>query len=318
LDAGEVHLYTGTEAEAQYQVFERERQAYRDRVWEYYQATTRFRQRLEAEVRSGKPEEQVEIPEPPAEPAPLAFFSTTVNDGFAVELPAGTYTIQLRGRYNEVVPFSKKKLVVFSARRDGIGYDVVPQDKWTIPEQADDPSHVLYARSGTVIYLQPFFEKEYNELYITRLEQPQSTSASEDRWTWIHTQPKAGGVLEVLQDGWVVDRIERKPYLVRQTEGTALGYEVLDYPTDGSVKRSPDFEGYEIRVGADRPAFSIRLVEADGTVVAGSEREVRLLNTQRSWPLYVLSFAPLVAGVVLTLWRRGRLAPLPKQGEQAP
>ena len=54
LDAGEVHLYIGREAEAQYQEFQRQRQAYRDRVWEYYEATRKYQEQLEEELAKGE------------------------------------------------------------------------------------------------------------------------------------------------------------------------------------------------------------------------------------------------------------------------
>ena len=312
LDAGEVYLYVGAEAEARYQEFQRQRQAYRDRVWEYYQATREYRAQLEAAAEAGKQGEAANIPDPPVEPEPFVFFSTGLHDGFPVALPAGTYTIRVRGEDGQIVPQSERKLIAFTARREGIGYTIVPRDKWTAPEQADDPSHVIYARGGSVFYLQPFFAKEYNELYYTRLEKPQSTTGSRDRWMWVHLWPQEGGSLEVLRDGQVVERVERKPYLVKQLPGPALGYEVVEYPTDGTITRSPDFEAYEIRVQAGQPSFTIRLVGADGSVVPGSEREVRLMQTQHAWALYLLAFLPLGTGVSLAIWRRGRLVPLPK------
>lgn len=314
LNAGEVHLYIGQEAETQYQEFQRQRQAYRDRVWEYYQATREYREQLQ-KLADKNPETEVIIPDPPAEPEPFLFFSTSVNDGFPVELPAGTYTIRVRGEDGAIVPQSERKLIVFAPRRAGLGYVVVPQDKWTTPEQADDPGQVIYARRGSVVYLQPFIEQEYNELYYTRLEKPQSTAGSRDRWMWVHMRPKTGGYLEVLRDGQVVGRVERKPYTVRQLPGPALGYEVVEYqPEEGAERvRSPDFEGFEIRVEPGRPSYTIRLVEADGSVVPGSEREIRLVKTQSAWTLYLLPFLPLVTGVSLVAWRRSKVIPLPKQ-----
>lgn len=310
-DAGEVHLYIGREAEAQYQEFQRQRQAYRDRVWEYYEATRRYQEQLEEELAKGERGEEVSIPDPPLEPEPFMFFSTSLNDGFPIELPAGAYSIRIRGADGQIVPQSERKLIVFSPRREGLGYTIIPQTKWTTPEQADDPSRVIYARSGSSMYLQPFVEEEHNELYYTCLAKPQSTEGSSDRWVWVHIQPKDGGYLEVLRDGQVIGRVERKPYWVKQIPGPALGYEVVEYQAggEGSRPRSPDFEGYEIRVEPGQPSYAIRLVEPDGSVVVGSEREIRLVKTRNLWALYLLPLLPLTAGVSLTVWRRGKVAP---------
>lgn len=315
LDAGEVHLYIGREAETQYQEFLRQRQAYRDRVWEYYEATIEYQEQLEEELAKGERGEEVSIPDPPLEPEAFIFFSTGLNDGFPIELSAGAYSIRVRGADGQIVPQSERKVIVFSPRREGLGYTIIPQTKWTTPEQADDPSHVIYARSGSTMYLQPFVEEEYNELYYTRLAEPQSTGGSSDRWVWVYIQPKDGSNLEVLRDSQVIDRVEKKPYSVEQIPGSALGYEVLEYQAEGEGSGSPDFEGYEIRVEPGQPSYTIRLVEPDGSVVVGSEREIRLVKTHNLWALYLLPLFPLMAGVLLTAWRRGKISPSSKQGE---
>lgn len=315
-DGGEVYIYTGAEAETQYQEFDRLRREFRDEVAAYYEAAQDYRRDVTDAMLEGTLTE--EPPPPPAEPEPFIFLSTNVHDGFSVKLPAGTYTLRLRGTDGQIVPESERKLIAFSALREGVGYTVVPQDKWTAPEQSDDPSQVLYARSGTVIYLQPFNEKEYNELYFARLELPQSTSGSPDRWTWVHLQPKEAAYLEVLHGNQAVSRVEKKPYLVKQLPGTALGYEVLEQgkaEDERSRTRTPDFEGYEVRVEPDQPSFTVRLVGADGTVIQGSEREIRLVDSQYASMLFLLPAVPLVAGVSLLVWRRRRFAGLPKYGQ---
>jgi hypothetical protein len=316
LNSGEVYVYTGPEAEAQYQEFDRQRQAYRDVVAEYYEASRNYRQLLSDRVAKGEAIDQ--IPPLPEEPEPFLFFSTGVYDGFALELAPGNYTIRLRGEDGQIVPDSTRDLIVFSHQREGVGYTVVPQDKWTTPEQSDDPSQVLYARSGAVIYLQPFVEKEYNELYFTRLSQPQSTTGNRDRWIWLPLQPKEAQHLEILRGGQVVEQIAEKPYLVKQTSGSALGYEVLEQSQaedERSRTRTPDFEGYEVRVEPGQSSFSLRLVDAEGNIISGSEREVRLVRTHYSAALYLVPVLPLLVGGALAIWRRTKLASLPKYGE---
>ncbi|MBS1251121.1 MAG: hypothetical protein MAG451_00151 [Anaerolineales bacterium] len=328
LDAGEVHLYTGQEAKAQHQEFQRQRDAYRDRVWEYYQAEREYQEQLSQIVTQGKSEADVNIPDPPDKPEPFLFYSTGLNDGFPVELAAGAYVIRIRGADGQILPQSKRKLVVFSAQREGVGYTVVSRDKWTTPEQVDDPNQVIYVRSGStssprsanVLYFQPFLEREYNELYYTRLKTPQSMQGRPkrrpNRWMWVHLQPKGEGHMEVLHGDRVIQSVEKKPYRVRQLPGPALGYEVVEYGAGGqSETRSPDFEGYRIQVEAGQPSYTLRLVEADGSVVRGSEREIRVANTQNPWLLYLAPALPLVVGASLAVWRRRKVAALPRQGE---
>ena len=258
-----------------------------------------------------------EPPPPPERPAPFIFYSTAVNNGFAINLPEGKYTIRLRDSDGQIVPDSERELVVFAAEREGVGYTVVPHDKWTIPDQSDDPSQVFYARGGTIIYVQPYSEEEFNELFYTRLETPQDATSSANRWIWTHLWPQEAKYLEVLHGDRVVDRIENKAYVVKQLPGTALGYEILDQQQveDERLRsRTPDFEGYQIKVGSDQPSFTIRLVDADGNVIEGSEREIKLLDPQFSSALFLLPAIPLLVGGGMILWRKRQFARLPKYG----
>lgn len=315
---GEVYIYTGEEAEAQYQKFDEARRAFRDEVAAYYEAIRNYRADIEDALLEGTLTEE---PDPPPEqPEPFVFLSTNLHDGFPIKLPAGNYSIRLRGEAGQIVPESERDLVVFSSHRTGVGYTVVPQDKWTTPEQSDDPSQILYARSGTIIYLQPFNEKEYNDLYFARLEAPQSTSGSSDRYRWVHLQAKDARYLEIMHGSQVVDRVEAKPYLVKQLPRTSLGYEVIEQASaedERSRTRTPDFEGYEVRVEPGQPSFRVRLVDTNGNVIAGSEREIRLVNSQYSSSLLLLPVLPLIVGTVLIVWRKRRFARLPKYGELA-
>lgn len=316
LESGEVYVYLGQEAKTQYQEFERHKQAYRDAVFAYHEANIAYRQAAQERLSSG--ELKTELPPPPEEPAPLNFFSTGVYDGFHVKLPTGSYTMRLKSADGQIMPESERQLVLFTEQRQGVSYTLIPQDKWTIPEQSHDPSQTLYARSGTVIYLQPFAEKEYNELYYTRLKAPQSSKGRGDHWQWVPQAPLQAAHLEILFNGQVVQSLAQKSYIVKQTQGKALGYQIMEQSqgeTERERTRTPDFVGYEVQVGPEQPSFTVRLVDAEGRVLLGSEREIRLVSPQYSSALYFLPLLPLVIGFALALWRASRLARMPKYGE---
>ena len=93
------------------------------------------------------------------------------------------------------MPDSERKLVVFNPERDGVGYDIIPHDKWTTPDQSDDSSQILYGRRDSIIYLQPYAEKEYNDLYLSRLQNPQSTTGQRNLWRWAKLDPIEAGYL---------------------------------------------------------------------------------------------------------------------------
>ena len=308
LDAGEVHVYTGADAPAQYAEFDRLRIEFRQRVAGYYRAMQAYRQDLQARAESGKAEG--EPPPPPDEPAPFLFFSTNVHSGFPVTLPPGEYAIRVVNKAGRTIPGSERNLVVFAHIREAIGYTIIPHDKWTIPEQSQDPSQVFYLRDDSVIYLQPFSEREYNDLYYTRLVQPQTFAGDVGRRQWVSLTPVEGGILEVVQGGQVVERIERKAYIVRQYTGAVLGYEILDRAaqTDEELRnRRADFEGFEIRVAPGQSSFSVRLVDESGRVIPGSQRRIKRVSTTTGDGVFLLPLVPLIICGGLALRRRRQL-----------
>ena len=317
-DSGVVNVYLGDEAAVQYDVFDQARAEFRDGVAAYYEASRNYRAELSRQVEAGEVEDDILIP--PEEPLDFLFFSTGIFDGIPLQLSEGNYTIRVRDSNGDIIPESERKLVAFNPTRQGVNYDIIPYDKWTTPEQSDDPSQVLYAKEDSIMYLQPSNELEYNELYYARVRNPQDILASQDRWTWVPMTPIEQGTLEILQNGQVVDRVERRPYVVRQYTGSALGYEIIDQRTAEEERfrtRTPDFEAYQIKVNSGQSDFSIRLVDPEGRVVPGSERAVKLVNTTNPQRGYLLPVIPLILGVLVSIWRSTKLGSLPKQGEVA-
>lgn len=315
LQSGEVYVFTGDEAETQYNEFERQRLEFRDRVSDYYSATLDYRRELDEKIAAGNaPAEPLP---PPAEPEPFLFFSTKVNQGIPVNLPPGRYTIRLRGEDGEIVQNSQRTLVTFAPERSGVGYTIVSYDKWTTPEKSNDSSQVLYARAGATIYLQPYETKEYNEYYFLRLQDPQSTAGSSDRWSWSELGEITGATLEIVVGGAVVEQIAQKPFVVRQYTGSALGYEILDQQTlpedeERLRLRTPDIVGYEVTVSPEYALFQLRLVDENGVVIPGSQRDVKLVQSERAGAFMLLPVAPLAMGLGIVFWRRARFARLPK------
>ena len=307
LGTGRPFVYTDEEAERQFQEFQRLRIEFRDTVFAYYEATRNYRQELDEKAKAGTLEG--EPPPPPEEPAPFIFYSTSVNDGYPITLAAGRYQIRVRDADGQIVPESTRNLIAFAPTREGVTYSIIPHDRYTFPEGSNDPSQVIYARAGTVFYLQPSAELEYNDFYLTRLSSPQSTEGNIDQWAWLPLREVKQGTLEVVENGQVVDRIERRNYVVRQITGNTLGYEIHDQETTDIERlreRRPDFAGYAIEVKSGQPSFRIRLVDENGEILPGSERDIHLVNTAAAGNLYALPLLPLGVGLCLVLWRRSR------------
>lgn len=314
---GPQQLYTGDEAETRYRAFEALRSAYQEALWAHNAAMQQYYDDLQRAQEAREQGRSVALPEEPPEPEAPALYSTPVAQGAVVNLPAGTYTLRTRAADGTIVPGSPKTLIAFSPRRQGLGYQIVPQEKWTRPERTDDPADAIYAREGTVLYLQPYLENEYNDLYYTRLREPQSRAGRLDRWTWVHVRPFEEAGHLILDYGSRQVEVLPKPYRVAQLPGSTLGYRVIDY--DPAVEtRPPDFVAYQIFVDANHARYELELQDTGGQIVLGSRRQVRRVQHLNGWALYFLAGLPLTIGGLLILTRheqlsRGRRAIPPRE-----
>jgi hypothetical protein len=306
-------LYLGEAARAARARFETERADYLRRLREYTDANEASSRRL-AELRARAARgERVTVADPPVPPVPLALFSTELLRGFPLRLPAGEYRIRIRAPGGAIVPDSERRLVAIVPRRHGVGYDVVPQEKWTIPDQANDPASIIYTRPGAVIYLQPYGELEFNALEYARLRDPQDREATPNRWTWVRVLPITGATM-LLRRGGQEERRALGDFTVRQLPGAALGYTVVpfeqppgDPPPGGPGPRQPDLTAFRITAPAGRDRFRLRLIDTEGRELPGSGRDVIVTTTVADWQLALPVLLPLMFGLTVALWRRGQL-----------
>src|SRR5206468_9068745 len=118
--------------------------------------------------------------------------------------------------------------VAFGHRREAVGFTIVPQTRWTVPERADEPASTIYARQDQVLYFQPFAAREYNDLAYAHLTNPQSAEGRSDGWRWQYTQSLAGSRLHVAGPSRA-ETITTRPY--RYAPNTCSG------PGDGVIER---------------------------------------------------------------------------------
>src|SRR3954469_20125017 len=155
LGPGQVSL--GDAAHTSWEQFQSEKAAYVQRLRDYADAQTAYQQKLD-EIRNAPSSNgsNVQMPDPPAEPAPFTLYSTEVGRGFPVRLSPGEYTMRVRDANGQTVPDSEKRLVAFGPRRLGVSFEVLSQERWTYPEQAGDPADVVYTVAGGSTYLRAF------------------------------------------------------------------------------------------------------------------------------------------------------------------
>src|SRR4029453_2398955 len=99
-----------------------------------------------------------------------------------------------------------------------------------------------------------------------------------------------------------VQQIASQPYYVQQVSGGGLGYQVE--PFDPNKMERATFNGYTIPLNVNGTEYSVQLVDAKGTPLAGSQRRIISLNAGRAWMRYELSALPLLLGAGVVVWRR--------------
>jgi hypothetical protein len=303
---GQGQIALAEAARVSWEQFQAERAAYLERLRAHADAVAEHSRQLEVIRSSAGTESSVVIPSPPVEPAPFTLYSTEVGRGFPIQLPAGEYTIRVLDAGGQTVADSQKRLVAFAPRRQGVGFEVVPQERWTFPERADDPADVVYTVAGGVSYLRPFAAEELNAEAYARLRNPQDLAATPNRWQWVHVAP-LGPATMVVHDGAREQRLAIEEFAVEQVPGATLGYRVVPFGQRGEdprPERQPDITAYRVEAPAGRATLSLRLVDPDGRELQGSARQVIVVASVPGWQLALPVVVPLAIGLSVWLWRR--------------
>ena len=225
---GSGQISVGDAARAGWERFQAERAAYVERLHAHAEAVEAYNRQMDQFRAQPGMEGSVAPFAPPAEPAPFTLYSTEVGRGFPIELPPGEYAIRVLDAAGQTVPDSQKRLVAFAPRRLGVGFEVVPQERWTVPEQADDPADVVYTVPGGVTYLRAFAAQEFNAEAYARLKNPQDLAATPNRWQWVHVAPLEPATM-LVDDGAGGQRLAIEEFAVEQVPGAALGYRVVPF-----------------------------------------------------------------------------------------
>jgi hypothetical protein len=300
-------LYLSAEAEQAQAQFKAKQDAYQKASGAYVEAQRQWTAAVDAAVAQRAAGKSVVLPPEPQAPAPIDIFSNGLNDGFPIKLAPGKYQIQLRSPDGTIAPQSRRDLVTFAPRRVAVGYTVVPETRWTTPDQVTDLSDVILGEPGSNLYLEPHVTREYPARAYALLQDPQAHDIQTSEWTWVSGEPLHDSQMQVLVGDQVADQRALTPYSVKQLADTALGYEVQPYVPGDASPSNPDFVAYPIRLDANGTSYSVRLISPQGTVVDGSTRLVRAPGRVPFSLLLLVPAIPLVAGASIILRRRRRM-----------
>ncbi len=268
-------LYIGAEADAAQERFAASQRAFRRASQDYYReqqawlaAATEANQRIQAG-------ERVTIPPEPKMPEPLNVTSNGLNNGVPVQLPVGSYTLRLRAPDGSLVPGSTRNLTIFAPRRSAVGYMVVPETRWTTPDQIEDPAAIILGKPNTQLYLIPHEAREYPAQAYTLLQNPQQQVGETTEWKWVLGSPIQQGELEIVRSTGETERRSLTPYRVQQTDGATLGYNILPFePNPDRPNAAPDLVAFPLPIGTAGSSFALRMVSEQGQILPGSARDV--------------------------------------------
>ena len=248
---------------------------------------------------------EAEMPIKPVQPNRLPFDLTGIQSDYVINLAAGNYRIRLRAPDGTIVEGSEKRLVAFTRRREGgVGYEIIPGNRWTKRESSNDPAEIIYGSGSNKLYFRAFRETEYNEFYYQKLLDPQN-QGNPQRWVWVHTRPLLENTLTVQRNDGDSQRIKQTEYLVKQHPGGRLGYEILPYSADRYPDQQPAFAAFKIDFpgGSDAGHQKIWLEDLQGRQIPLSARKMIMVNqTVGNW-LYLLSAFPLLVGLLIYMRR---------------
>lgn len=247
------------------------------------------------------------VPPEPEPPTEYTVPPVEIQEAFILNLPRGEYSIRMRTADGSILEDSEKTLVVHERRRAGaIGYDVIPGDRWTRPVESSTPSGVLYVDGTTDVYLRPFFEEEFNDLDYAKTVR-NDARGNPNIITWERIQQVPSAAVRLTPAGQVTETVLEKPWFVEQIQGTSLGYRIIPYDPQGAHKgREPSLIAFHIPIGGSR-AIRVVTLDAGGVVLAGSDRQIRIVGPPRAEAaLLLFACVPLLVMVAI-LVRRARM-----------
>jgi hypothetical protein len=261
----------------------------------------------------GDPESLVERmsslvkPQAPAYPSEYIVSPVQIQEAFILNLPRGEYALRFRAPEGSILERSEKRIVVHEKRRSqGIGYEVIPGDKWTRPVESTTPSSVLYVNGASDLFLQPFTQDEYNDLYFAKTVR-NDAKGNPNLMKWVRIQQVPRAKIELAGPGVPATRILEEPFVVEQTSSSSLGYRIVPYDPQGVHKdKQADLMAFRVPLGPEIQRIQLMTLDKNGTPLAESGRQIRVVSAPgASRALLLLAFAPLVV-MVIVLVRRAR------------
>jgi len=293
---------------ASVQQYYQERAAYEAMLSELTSTITRLRDEGRDVSRLIEVLRELKAPPEPQYPRDYVVPPAQVSEAFILNLPVGEYSLRFETLEGELMQGSEIRVVVFEKRRaEGVGLEVIPGDKWTRPVESKTPASVLYVDGSADLYLRPFFQQEYNDLYYEKMRQNDARgNPNLMKWVRIQQVPQAG--IEISGPGRATQVVREAPFYVEQVKGAALGYQIVPFDPEGAHKdREASLRAFHVPLTAGDRVVRLQVQDKDGQILRSGGRQIRVVRPSRAGILsLILAVLPLVAMAVVLL-RRSRV-----------
>lgn len=296
-----------------YESYFKDAQDYQKKNAEYEAQMQVFLQRIQKMRDAGKDTAaelermtSLQRPQAPAAPSFYVVPPADMQQAFILNLSPGRYAIRLVNLDGTVMEGSEKDVVVHGRMRSGgVGFEVIPSDKWTRPEASVTPSSVLYVNGSADLYLRPFFEDEFNDLaYEKTLNNSARGNPNVAKWVRIQQVPHAA--VQMWGPGPAESLLAEQPFYVEQSKGSSLGYTIVPFDPQGAHKdKEANLIAFRVPVDKATRAIHFSAMDSKGQKLSGSERQIRVVGKMPSALLLALALAPLLLmGLLLGLRAR--------------
>jgi len=292
-------LLTGNEAEEAYREYTKKLDQYYINLDEYELEFKKYYEKIKELISRTNVKEE-DVPKEPKQPVLTNVYVYEPEEAFIINVKEGQYYMRLKNEKNQIVKGTEKKLIAFTSNREGIGYKILPENKWNKPKISNELQDTLYIKKGeTTLFLQTFISAEYAEEEYNNLHELNKTNNKINKqYVWVHLKPYHPEKLQLLINDKIISEIKEKPYYVKQTPGYSSGYQIEEWNED-LIDTIPTFWGFRVDLNAEK--YTIRMVNNKGEVVFGSERKIRTIKSKYIDFLYILLLIPLICIVFILL-----------------
>lgn len=289
----------------------RKQAAYESRLAELNQSIISQRNRGTDASETIRALQSLSAPREPEFPGEYVTPPRPVEEAFIVNLPAGEYSIRFVSPDGSVVEGTERRLISFrKARSNGVGLEVIPGDKWTRPVESATPHAVLYVDGTADLYVQPFLEDEYNDLYYEQMLR-NDAKGNPDVMKWVQIQQVPSAQIEISLPGEGTRRILEKPFYVDQVEGASLGYRIVPFDPQGvHAGLEASLRAFHIPFAGGVTRMRLQVLDREGNALPGGDRQVRVVGpTPMRYVPLILAVLPLagMAGMLIARSRRARV-----------